>query len=82
MARDRHDIFAGGFLARHEARRAQESNNEKGDKEDWQVFFLPPSVEGKKFIREYICVGICIAVVPETVVCVLIRKAVNKLMCM
>lgn len=45
-------------------------------------FFSPLLWRGKKFIREYICVGICIAVVPETVVCVLIRKAVNKLMCM
>lgn len=47
-----------------------------------RFFFSPLLWRGKKFIREYICVGICIAVVPETVVCVLIRKAVNKLMCM
>lgn len=52
MARDRHDIFAGGFLARHEARRAQESNNEKGDKEDWQVFFSPPFCGGEKSLLE------------------------------
>ena len=38
VARDLHDIFAGSFLATHEARQTQASNNEKGDKEDWQFF--------------------------------------------
>lgn len=33
-------------------RRAQESNNEKGDKEDWQFFFSPPFCVGEKSLLE------------------------------
>lgn len=47
------------FLARHEARQTQKSNNEKGDKEDWQ--FFPLLCRGKSLL-EYVCVGICIVV--------------------
>lgn len=61
-ARDCHDIFAGNLWQDMKRDKHEESNNERGDKEDWQ-FFSPFCVEErKKVFREYVCVGICIIV--------------------